>query len=871
LLHPYLETNQRLQVKFRGSTKPRSNFAWLPILILAAAPYIVHGQASGDPAELQRSAIVKIDHWLGHVRTTGDATSTLSELAYAEAELRLSITLFAQRQDVANATWSAIKLGDIQRHENQFPQAVTTYQKTAQLAAMAKRPDYQTKALTELASTEMRLGLLDSAAGHIREAMNLGADCGNLAFYFDALDVGGEIEAKRGNLVAAADYLNRALAMSSQVNDRSLLYMAYLDRGDVYFQNAHKCDIKRSYDVCARLVELARADYLKAQNIAKEQGYSYMAATAGSLLQDADVLTAATQQSQNQNQKLVQMSMFNPKRPQDVLVSEDFEQPDMDPENLAMVENAVGQLRDWIARMQKQGLAVQDLNPSDLFIQGSLAQMKGDSNGALTKYLQTVQLLEQDRRKLGDEQSRSAFMEDKITYYNYPALILLQQKRYPEAFALFEQSRSRAMADILANRSLTLGTAQEKTLYSELQSQRAAIAALQEKLFNLTGSSNRDQQGKQIVELENQITTAQQQYKTIEARIATEAPKLNGLTSSKSVTLDAVQREATEDGFDLLYYVVLDTNLLIWHINGTEVTVKKVFLPHTVLSAKAASLRDSLVAPRDSSGAHFDEDLARQLYLFLIQPVKGHFKSHHLMVIPGEELTSIPFQVLLNPEDGKYAGETFDISYAPSATVLAAIGKSPSLKSGNLLAVADPAIHDASEEVRSIGALYPGHAKVEAQKEASKEDIGAWVSNYNLVHLSVHGKFNVSDPLLSYLQFKSTPSDAGHLTAAEMFGLPLKKDSLVVLSACETGRSTASHAGELVGMVRSLLYAGAANLVLSSWEVNAASTKLWMDTFYREGQTKEPAEAARLALIAVKSQPEFNHPFFWAPFLMTGK
>jgi CHAT domain-containing protein len=44
-----------------------------------------------------------------------------------------------------------------------------------------------------------------------------------------------------------------------------------------------------------------------------------------------------------------------------------------------------------------------------------------------------------------------------------------------------------------------------------------------------------------------------------------------------------------------------------------------------------------------------------------------------------------------------------------------------------------------------------------------------------------------------------------------------------------------------------------------------------MNTFYREGQTKEPSEAARLALIAVKSQPDFNHPFFWAPFLLTGK
>jgi CHAT domain-containing protein len=104
-----------------------------------------------------------------------------------------------------------------------------------------------------------------------------------------------------------------------------------------------------------------------------------------------------------------------------------------------------------------------------------------------------------------------------------------------------------------------------------------------------------------------------------------------------------------------------------------------------------------------------------------------------------------------------------------------------------------------------------------------------------------------------------------------MFGLPLQKNSVVVLSACETGRAQATHSGELLGMERSLIYAGAGSLVLSSWEVNAASTKLWMETFYREGQTKDPAEAARLALLAVKSQPAFSHPFYWSPFLMVGK
>jgi CHAT domain-containing protein len=246
-------------------------------------------------------------------------------------------------------------------------------------------------------------------------------------------------------------------------------------------------------------------------------------------------------------------------------------------------------------------------------------------------------------------------------------------------------------------------------------------------------------------------------------------------------------------------------------------------------------------------------------------------KGRHLVLVPHEELNSIPFQALQDPATAKYLGETFAISYAPSATVLSTLDKQSTLKSGLLLAVADHNIHEASDEVNAIGKLYPRRSKVVAQEVASTAEVKSWVGDYNVVHLSVHGKFDSADPLLSYLQFKDAPPDHGRLTAAEMFGLRLRKNALVVLSACETGRVEATHSNEVLGMVRSLLYAGAGRLVLSSWEVNAGSTRLWMETFYQQAQNSSPSEAARRALVAVKAHPEYSHPFFWAPFVMTGQ
>ena len=843
----------------------------LSCIFLAATLPAAFGQVSGDAKSLQTRSVSRIDKWIDYVRRTGDAKSTVSELAAAQADLKTSLDLFLHQKDFANASLSVVKIATIQRLQSQWQAAAQLYQAAIELAKRANRTDYQTTALADLAFTELQLGQSDAAEEHAREAVRLGANCGNQKFYFDALDRAGEVEVKRGDLVAAGGYLERALAISNEIDDKKKVYLGYMDRADVYVQIVMKCDYQRNFDVCYQSLELARSDYLKALEIIQKAGYSYIAQSVQGQLKDLDDRKAMIQSRQRSDQTVGATKLFSPQKPKDVLVTEYFTYGAASPGTVALLQGAINEVRTWQAGLQRRGLIVQDLNPADVCMEGQIAEMKGDNEAALTAFRRADDLLEKDRRKLRDEQARSAFMEDKLDCYYRPALMLLSRKQYPEAFAVFERSRSRVMADLLASGSLTLGSDKERDLFSQRQTLSTTIAAQQEKLFNLTSGPERDKNTKQIIEVESKISALQQQFEQLESRIAKEAPKLKELTAAQPATLASVQRSAAEGNYDVLYYIVLEHALIVWHIGGTEVEVKNVFLPHVQLISKAAALHDSLVAPQDSPGARFDEDISRQLFLYLIQPMLASIKSHHLVLVPHEELNSIPFQALQDPATGKYLGETFAVSYAPSATVLADLDNKSRLNGGRLLAVADPSIHEASDEVTAIGRLYPGRSKVVAQQATSKTDVKAWVSNYDVVHLSVHGSFNSSDPLLSYLQFKEAASDNGRLTAAEMFGLPLQKNSLVVLSACETGRVEATHANEVLGMVRSLLYAGAGRLVLSSWEVNAGSTRLWMESFYRQGQTNQPAEAARLALIAVKSRPEYSHPFFWAPFVMTGK
>ena len=65
----------------------------------------------------------------------------------------------------------------------------------------------------------------------------------------------------------------------------------------------------------------------------------------------------------------------------------------------------------------------------------------------------------------------------------------------------------------------------------------------------------------------------------------------------------------------------------------------------------------------------FDEQIAREMFLFLIQPVLQEVKTDHLVIIPHEDLYYVPFQVFQDPSDRTYLGERFRLSYAPSATI----------------------------------------------------------------------------------------------------------------------------------------------------------------------------------------------------------
>ena len=111
----------------------------------------------------------------------------------------------------------------------------------------------------------------------------------------------------------------------------------------------------------------------------------------------------------------------------------------------------------------------------------------------------------------------------------------------------------------------------------------------------------------------------------------------------------------------------------------------------------------------------------------------------------------------------------------------------------------------------------------------------------------------------------------GVLTAMEVIGLKLSGTQLVVLSACETGVGEI-HAGEGVyGLRRSFQEAGVHSVVNSLWPVSDEGTRLLMTEFYSElYKGLNPRDALRNAQKFMLDS-EWNHPYYWAAFVVVAK
>ena len=846
----------------------------LALVAIVAWSAVAYGQTS--PETLQAQGIQRLESILSQVRSGGISPSILNDLAAAANDLSLSAQGFAAQSNGPQTAWSLVRLADCERMaslaltlssttpaptvsqnaERLLSSAQTHYGEAATLAKKSGTCVYLVKALVGLAivgSNRHDYGSADAAA---TQALHAALSCsGRQECYPDALQTKVDIDTSRGELFAAASHVNGLLSLLKDSSDAHLRYQAYSDRAGIYYAFSDGCSdtFEKSPEECYRLFDLSRADYITAQQVADQAGYSYLSRTAQQEIQHVDVLRNLTQQY-NSHQG-IPLDAFDPKTPKDVLATEIPPLGQPSPYQTSLIETLY----------KSAGPSI----PGALttYVQAAMADIQGRPDEALQGYLRAIRIVEADRQKLSDDSARASFLDDKAGLYDRPIMMLLREKRYPEAFGLIESSRARVTLDLLSTGSVRLVRPLDRQHFAALAQDRAQITQRQTQFVNdILYPQLSEKDAGTVARAQTDLSDMEADYEQKLLRVAREAPSQQNIATSQPASLDALQNALRSDPADVLYYYVRDTAVVLIHIGPDSFDVRNIFLPRFELRAKVKSLLDSI----RKQGAAFREDLSKELFLYLLQPALPWLHTDRVIVIPQADLVNLPFQALEDPADGTFAGERFKITYAPSASILLKLTKQGDMAGSSLLAAADPSLPGASQEVNTLARLYPG-GRVVADSLIQKTAFEQWSGSYQIIHLAVHGEFNSQEPLLAYVRLAAGPGQDGELVAAEMFGLPLHNARLVTLSACETGRVRVTRANEIQGIQQALLFAGAQALLVSAWKVESEPTSQWMQFFYSEAQTKPAPEAAREAIRKLRRNPDFRSPHYWAPFLLIAR
>lgn len=102
----------------------------------------------------------------------------------------------------------------------------------------------------------------------------------------------------------------------------------------------------------------------------------------------------------------------------------------------------------------------------------------------------------------------------------------------------------------------------------------------------------------------------------------------------------------------------------------------------------------------------------------------------------------------------------------------------------------------------------------------------ARLAKADIIHLATHTFFIPGAPLEASIELVDGPLTAREIVTQQM------QAQLLVLSACERGRSETLGGEELAGLAQAFLQAGVRSLLVSLWKVNDSATAAFMTAFY---------------------------------------
>jgi CHAT domain-containing protein/Tfp pilus assembly protein PilF len=715
-----------------------------------------------------------------------------------------------------------------------FEEAVSKWTDAARAYESARRPRDQIEALIQLSQAYSAIGQYKQAVYGLETALRLAQDLRDPARIAAVLAALGNAHIAVGPPETAEDYLRRSLTMARDMRDPALVAVNLNNLGNLLTAQKKYAD--------------AKAAYQEGVDLAKRAGQRSLTARA---------LSNAAAAARKSGEPVEARRFLD-------MARDELRQAAPGHDSAFVLVNIGLGYRDLRASMPDAGDPLLLEASKALTEAGTVAEGIGDRRTASYAWGNLGTLYEDERRY------------EEALRLTRKAIFLAQQVNAPESLYRWQWQAGRLVMKL--GRIDDAISAYRRAVYT-LQSIRPELLVG----YGASTTSFRESVGPVYFELVDLLLQRaaslpgrdQVAPYLIEARETVELLKVAELRDyfrddcvdtalSKVATLDVVSQTAVA-----IYPILLPDRVeLLVSLPGE---LKRVPVPVGAerLTQEVRQFRRKL--EKRTTREYLPH--AQQLYDWLIRPLEADLASlkvDTLVFVPDGPLRTIPMAAL---HDGKqFLVSKYALGITPSLNLtdprplkrerpkVLAVGVTESVQGF-------PPLPNVAAELDALRKLFDSTTLVDQDFLVSNLEKKLKGERFTIVHVASHGQFD-SDVQKTFLLTFDDKLTMDRLD--QLIGVFKYRDDpleLLTLSACETAAGDDRAALGLAGVA---IKAGARSAVATLWQVNDEVSADLVADFYR--QLRDPSTSRALALqraqLKVLGDPRYDHPGFWAPFLL---
>ena len=433
-----------------------------------------------------------------------------------------------------------------------------------------------------------------------------------------------------------------------------------------------------------------------------------------------------------------------------------------------------------------------------------------------------------------DYKQRAAF--DEAIQVAYDLLIPIHSRvgnDIARALTLTELTHSRAFLDALSVGGMERGYVPERLIDSR-DALRARLARIGKQLEVSGSKSSRERLLAERGRLEASLEW------NLYEQLATEAR--SGPSSGQALDAKEIQLLSRDVGPILVFYSAEDELVeFLISPDSTSIRTHHVAWPREQVSETVQAWIHGLANPlHHESSTRWNAEIWHGLFAHLVEHLP---ESGPLTIIPHGALHGLAFEALINPATQRPIFERWDISVAPSVSVLQIARRRHELARTHDSFLALSAGRDLNRpelEVFDIAELFTGPRTILGPGEAhfaTYQDLAAHSRQLLIASRGVQQerqRLNGTYKIYSYLEIEPSEDVHDHrLTAGEIATIPIEAE-LVTLAACDTARGRTFPSDDRLNLTRSFLLAGAAAVLATRWRIpEDVATSRFLGDFYR--------------------------------------